>query len=101
MDGDPERSQSAAADLAARVAADPATAALRNAGPFGEGLLVPLTLHRDLGYGWIYLEGSGQDDLTLQALSILASHASNALYSSVAEALLAAREKPFYDSMIV
>ena len=98
---DPVQAQSAAAALAARVAADRTAHAPRNAGPFNGGFLVPMTLHRELGYGWIYLEGVAVDTLISQALSLLAAHAANALYASVAQAMLAAREGPFYDSLIV
>lgn len=100
-EADPARAQAAAAAVAARVAAEPTARALRAAGPFAEGFLVPLALHRELGYGWIYLEGAVPGELAVQALSLLAAHASNALYSSVAQAMLAAREGSFYDSLIV
>lgn len=96
---DPVGAKEAAAAVAARVAAEPTAAALRAAGPFAGGFLVPLILHRELGYGWIYLEGVAPDDLTAQALQVLAAHASNALYSSVAQAILAAREGSFFDSL--
>jgi CheY-like chemotaxis protein len=98
---DPARGQEAALDLAARVAAEPTARALRDAGPFGEGFLVPIVLQRDLGYGWLYLAGEAPDDLGVRALCLLAAHASNALYSTVAQAMLAAREGPFYESLLV
>ncbi|MBI4641637.1 MAG: hypothetical protein HY731_13140, partial [Candidatus Tectomicrobia bacterium] len=100
-DADPAQAQATSTALAIRVANDPIARSLRDAGPFGDGFLIPLTLHRDLGYGWIYLEGSNRDVLILQSLSLLATHASNALYSSVAQAMLAERERPFYESLIV
>jgi CheY-like chemotaxis protein len=100
-ESDQQRAEAAAAELAARVAADPAASALQTAGPFGDGFLVPIVLHRDLGYGWMYLASANLDELAAQALPLLASHASNALYSTIAQAILASREGPFYDSLTV
>jgi len=67
--------------LVSRVAADPGALALQEAGFFADGFLVPLVLNRELGYGWIYIQGQLNDSLQLQALPMLASHAANALYS--------------------
>jgi CheY-like chemotaxis protein len=100
-DPDPARAQAAAESVAARVAAEPTAAALQTGGPFGEGFLVPVTLHRDLGYGWFYLEGATPDELATEALCLLAAHASNALYANVAQAMLAAREGPLFESLAV
>ena len=76
---------------------------MKGRGPntLGDGILLPLRLHRELGSGWIYLEGAGGDPLTTQALALLAAHAENALYSAVAQDALRAREGPCYDSLIV
>lgn len=52
------------------------------------GLMVPVRLHRGLGDGWLYLDGAEADDVIEHALPLLAEHASNALYSSVAQAVL-------------
>jgi CheY-like chemotaxis protein len=98
---DPAEVEAAVEALTTRISAEPTAEALRAAGPFVDGFLVPITLHRDLGYGWIYLEGKERDALTVQALTILASHASNALYSAVAQSMLAEREGPYYESMII
>ena len=65
------------------------------------GTLCPLALHRNLGHGWIWLEGAPQDELARQALPLLAAHAANALYASVAQALLEAREGPFFEAVTV
>ena len=69
--------------------------------PSGEGTFVPIQIHRNLGSGWIYVDRNIDDELSRSALALLASHASNALYSSVAQAILSTRERPFYDSLIV
>lgn len=100
-DPDPAKGAAAAAAVVARVAEDPTAPALREGGAFGDGLLVPVTLHRDLGFGWLYLAGGGRDTLSRQVLSLLASHASNALYSTVAQSLLSSKERSLMDSMIV
>jgi CheY-like chemotaxis protein len=100
-DHDPARAQAAAEAVAARVAAEPTAHALQTGGPFGEGFLIPMSLHRDLGYGWFYLEGATPDELATEALCLLAAHASNALYSNVAQAMLAAREGPVFESLAV
>jgi CheY-like chemotaxis protein len=61
---------------------------LERAETFGDGHLVPLRLHHELGYGWLYLSGNTLDGAAESALTLLAEHASNALYSSVAERML-------------
>lgn len=100
-DMDAEKEGHEAAAVAARVAADPAAAVLRTAGPCAGGILVPIVLHRDLGAGWIWLQGAG-DSLAFQALPVLAAHASNALYAAVAQALLANRDAgPSFDAVSV
>lgn len=100
-DPDAAAARSAAQAIAARVTADLADPAARDAAPFGDGFLVPLLLSRELGYGWLYLEGGKRDTLVDQMIPILTAHAANALYSAVAQAMLAAREGPFYDSVTV
>lgn len=69
------------------VAATPGAAACL---PLEEGHLVRLELHRDLGHGWLYLDATTLDDSTIQALELLASHAGNALYATVAQTILRA-----------
>jgi CheY-like chemotaxis protein len=98
---EPEQESKEANELAARVSSDPAAQALRTAGPFADGILVPIVLHRDLGAGWFYVRGKGFDPLAYQALPILAAHASNALYASVAQSILANREGPMFDSVTI
>lgn len=56
------------------------------------GVAFPFALHRELGHGWIYLEAVELDELQLQALALLCGHASNALYSTVAQGLLNSRQ---------
>jgi CheY-like chemotaxis protein len=67
--------------------------------PNGDGTFIPIRLHRNLGDGWIYLDRTVDDALTRTSLELLASHASNALYSAVAQSILSDREKPFYDTL--
>lgn len=98
---DEETTRSAAERIVARVGSEAPAANAHGPVRFAEGLLVPLRLHRELGSGWLYLETEASDPLSLQALALLCSHAENALYSSVAQSALSAREGPFYDSLIV
>ena len=93
--------EAAARSVADKVAANPASRSLRQPGPFGDGVLIPLVLHRELGHGWIYLEAGSTDDVVNQVLPTLAAHAGNALYSSVAQNMLEAREGPFFDEMTI
>lgn len=94
----------AAARVEAVVAAVSAHLATRPApepGPVGGGYLVPFALHRELGYGWLYLDGPADDPLARLTLPLLAGHAANALYSGTAMAMLRDREGPFYEELIV
>jgi CheY-like chemotaxis protein len=68
---------------------------------FAGGYLVPLVLHRELGYGWLYLKNDHFDGFIADALPLLAGHAANALYANVAQRLLADREEPIYDTMVI
>jgi CheY-like chemotaxis protein len=100
-DPDPTQARAAASAVAARIAHDPAARVLREGGRFGEGFLVPLVLHRELGYGWMYLETATADSIAEKALPLLAAHAANALYSGVAQRMLSAREGSIYETMII
>ncbi|HVT05379.1 MAG TPA: response regulator [Thermoanaerobaculia bacterium] len=87
--------------IVSRIGSDPALMNSTGPKPIDDGIVVPLRLHRELGGGWLYLETPPPDSLSIQALGILAAHAENALYSAVAQAMLNAREGPFYNSLIV
>lgn len=100
-DLDAEAGKAGALAIAAQVTASASHESLKRGGDFGDGFLVPLVLHRELGRGYIYLQAKVTDSLALTALPLLAAHAGNALYSAVAQALLAAREGPFFDSVTV
>ncbi len=87
-----------AAAIAEQVQADAVIGTTRELIDWGEGLLIPLVLHRELGNGWVYLDG--QFDLFVRlVLPVLAAHAGNALYAAVAQRILEEREGPFYSSM--
>ena len=83
----------AAEEIRAKIARDPQAQSGNAPHNYGNGLLVPLKAHRDLGYGWLYLNAANVDDLTRSALTLLAGHAANALYSAVAESMLAGPEE--------
>ncbi|MFT5208512.1 MAG: CheY-like chemotaxis protein [Flavobacterium sp.] len=57
-----------------------------------DGMVFSFALLRELGHGWIYIEVKELDDLQQQALSLLCGHAANALYSTVAQGMLIARQ---------
>lgn len=100
-DSNTEKAQRAAGDIVSKVSANPSAKSLQDSGAFDKGYIVPITLHRSLGYGWLYLESNITDNLILQSLPLLASHASNALYSNIAQKMLSEREGPYYESITI
>jgi len=60
---------------------------------YADGVLVPLRAPRELGSGWLFLSETTADGLAQTALGLLAAHAGNAIYSTVAEKLLAGDDK--------
>jgi len=99
--GDDASAAAAAAEVADRVGADLASGFDPDPGTIEGGYLAPFTLHREIGYGWLYLDGVVDDPLARVALPLLACHAANALTSAAMQAMLRDREGPFYDSLIV
>ena len=89
----------AAQAIAQRVQADPQAQPALQATRWADGLLIPLRLHRELGHGWIYVQGDRVDHIVEQVLPVLAAHAANALYAVVAQRLLEDREEPFFSSI--
>jgi two-component system, sensor histidine kinase and response regulator len=63
------------------------------------GYLVRLRLHRDLGHGYIYVEEPKPDSIARSALHMLAAHTENALYSSVAEAMMRGQQGQAFEAM--
>ena len=90
-----------AEDVRSRVVRAGASGKLRQPTRFEGGYVVPLEVHRELGHGWIYVEEPAPDAIVESALPILAAHAANALYSSVAEATLRADQGPIFDAASV
>ena len=84
--------RAAAEEIRTKISHDAAARSLVLPDDYGDGLLVPLRAHRELGYGWLYLNATGADDLTRSALTLLAGHAANSLYSTVAENMLKSTE---------
>ena len=83
-DPDQAQAKAAAQDTKARIVQSFATQGPREPGPVEGGYLVPLSLHHELGHGWIFLADVTPDPLSTMALPLLAAHASNALYAAVA-----------------
>lgn len=80
-------------DIRAKILSTPQAQSGGDPVGLDSGLVVPLNVHRELGYGWLYLAVDNVDDLAQSALTLLAGHAANALYSTVAEAMLAEQEE--------
>ena len=97
---DGSEGQIAAEEIRAKISHDTVARSLEAPQDYGDGFLVPLRANRDLGYGWLYLNAAGVDDLTRSALTLLAGHAANALYSTVAESMLAGAEEDI-DSLAI
>ena len=91
--------EAAAQAIAQRVQSDPQAQSALQTTRWADGLLIPLRLHRELGHGWIYVQGGRVDHIVEQVLPVLAAHAANALYAVVAQRLLEDREEPFYSSI--
>lgn len=87
--------------IVSQVAENPGALALQDAGVFGDGFLVPLVLNRELGYGWLYLQGVLEDPIQLQTLPMLASQAANALYSHLIREHYLRNDGAFYAHVAV
>ncbi|MDQ6701451.1 MAG: response regulator [Acidobacteriota bacterium] len=90
-DPDSIRTDAEAADIIARI---------RRSQPAG-GYVEPFKVHRELGYGFLYLRGVVPDALAGIMLPMLAAHAANALYSVVSHSLMSTREFASYDALTV
>lgn len=91
--------EAAAQEIAQRVKSEPRAQSALEAIRWADGLLIPLRLHRELGHGWIYLQGGRVDHIVEQVLPVLAAQAANALYAVVAQRLLEERDEPFFSSI--
>ncbi len=97
---DAVRGEAAAEEIVARIKGGQ-DALSRSGGPFEDGWVVPIALHRELGHGFLYLGEVRPDELAVRALDLLAGHTQNALYSSVAQTMLADRDRPVFDAMVI
>ncbi len=98
---DVKAAESAAIEQAQRLYLDPDAMSQESIGSVEGGLLLPIRLHRELGYGWIFLADVAPDELLVKVLPIMSSHAANALYGAVAQAMLAKREGNPFDDIAV
>ncbi len=76
-------------------------AGIDQAGPVAGGWAWPVGLDRQLGEGWLYIQAADPDALTRTNVSVLVAHARNALYASVAQAMLTGREGPLFTAVSV
>lgn len=101
-DQDTQRAQLASDAIVKKINANKEIQNMRFPAVIEEGCCIPLILHSDLGYGWFYLRDVKPDDLMTMALVLLAGHAENALYATVArELLLKQNKEPVYNTMSV
>ena len=102
--GDPERFRlhvcTGEDSVRAAVEADAAAASVRNdrAAAAGAGTLVPLSLERELGEGFVYLPGIVADEFERRLLPVLMGHAANAIHAVLARRL-AEDDRPVFDAM--
>jgi CheY-like chemotaxis protein len=89
--GDQRATALAIENARSRIQQAPATARMHGPTSIENGYLIPIQLHQELGYGWIYIDGPTPDELVRKTLAVLASHAQNAIYAAIA--LGAARER--------
>jgi len=66
-----------------------------------DGFLVPLELHRELGYGWLYVDRIAPDELSQKTLVLLAGHAQNAVYASLALSASRERKAHVFDELTI
>lgn len=63
------------------------------------GVVEPLRLPRELGYGWLFLDQAEPDELALRVLPMLAAQAEKALYGGVLAAMRNAADAPLFDTI--
>ncbi len=80
---DPAQADARAASTAARLPAG-AAASSAEGGPAADGWLIPFTLPRDRGAGWIHLEAAKPEEWSARMLPVLADHAAHALAAGCA-----------------
>ncbi|MGC4088102.1 MAG: response regulator [Polyangiaceae bacterium] len=95
--------ENALAAEAARMRIQGVLATQRITGPtvLDNGFLIPLELHRELGYGWLYLDAFTPDELAKKTLTLLAGHAQNAIYASLALSALRDRKSTVFDEISI
>jgi CheY-like chemotaxis protein len=93
--------QTDAEAIRAAVASARAQKSLSGPTSFGKGFVVPLVLHRELGHGWLYVAVAEPDELVRRLLPMLAAQVATAIYASVAQAMLTARQGPAFDAMAI
>ena len=81
----------------ARVQRAMRTSRLAGASVVENGFYIPLSLHHELGHGFIFVDAFAPDDLAAKALTLLAGHAQNAIYSSLALASARQRRTHVFD----
>jgi len=98
-----DTTESSLAAEAAKSRVQGVLATQRIAGPtvLDTGFLIPLALHRELGHGWLFLDAFTPDDLGQKALSLLAGHAQNAIYASIALSALRERKATSFEEISI
>jgi CheY-like chemotaxis protein len=65
------------------------------------GFLIPLSIHRELGHGWIFVDGFTPDPLAAQILTLLSGHVQNAIYASIALASSRERRRLVFEELSI
>jgi len=100
LSADRDTAHGALAAETARVRVQHALSTSQLSGPglLDQGFFAPLSLHRELGHGWLFLDGLAPDELAQKAITLLAAHAQNAIYASLALGAARERQAPVFEA---
>lgn len=87
-------------DIRAETEAAAVAARIRRAESV-DGHVESLSVHRELGFGFLYLQGAAPDPLATAMLGLLSAHAANAFYATLSYSMLSAQTSSSYDVMTV
>lgn len=95
-----QQASSAFADIISRISQHKDAEKMRFPLRIENGYYIPLSLHGELGSGWIFLDQVNPDDLVINGIAIITAHAENALYALIARELLQKQhQEPFFNTI--